>query len=233
MRSSAGWRRYRMGGLRFSILLFHMPPVINTIRRHVVFPVALLMAGFLAGCAAPSSRVVSPGPMYSGAAQVDRVSVYVFIDTRPEYVHPEFRKVFEQALSSAFDAAATPSQQTWFMDTDEGRRLQADVKSHTLGNVTFVSVGKTIFENRASDARFRPTHYLVAFPRDAYKSGDGAILDIKWDILDATNGNVEWSVFTRTPVLSGEMRAEDAAQAARGLVETITKEMQARAVLHP
>jgi hypothetical protein len=192
---------------------------------------AFLAGIALAACGTAPSRVISPGPTYAGEVKVERLSVYVFVDTRPEYMHPEFRRAFEHAMSSALDSAGTPSRQTWFLDTTEGQRLQGDLKNHTLGNVTFVSVGKTIFENRTSDASFRPTHYLVAFPRDAYKSGNGAILDIKWDILDAKNGNVEWSVYTRTPVLSRQMKPEDAVEAARGLVETITKEMRARSVL--
>jgi hypothetical protein len=109
--------------------------------------------------------------------------------------------------------------------------LQADVKNNTLGNTTFVSVGKTIQENRQADAAFRPSHLLIAFPRDTYKSGDGAIFDIKWDIIDARNGNVEWSVFTRTPVVSQHMKSEDAANAARSLARTIVSELRARAVI--
>ena len=206
----------------------HMP---HTFTFKFFNAVALAASLALTACGTAPSRIVSPGPNYAGATQVERLSVYVFIDVKPEYVHPEFRRTFEETLSAAFLKAGVPSRQVWSLDTTEGQRLQGDWKNSTMGPVTSVSVGKTILENRAADAAFRPSHHLLAFPSNAYKSGEGAILDIKWDIIDSRNGNVEWSVYTRTPALSRQMKSEDAAEAARGLVETITKEMQARSVL--
>lgn len=193
--------------------------------------IALTTSLLLAACGTTASRVVSPGPMYAGAAAVERVSVYVFIDIRPEYIHPVFRKTFEENLSTTLSASGIPSRQVWSLDTAVGQRLQDNWKNSTMGSVTSVSVSKTLQENRVADAAFRPTHYVLAFPRDAYKSADGAILDIKWDVIDAGNGNVEWSVYTRTPVLSRQMSDGEALAAARGLIDTITKELQARNVI--
>lgn len=188
---------------------------------------------WLTGCATPGSRVLSPGPSYSGAAPVARLSIYVFVDARPEYIHPAFRQTLEAGLARSFEQAAVPSQQRWFGDTEEGRRLRADMKGSTLGNTTFVSVGRTLRENAAADAAFQPTHRLVVFPTDSYREGAGARLDIKWDVLDAANGYVEWSVYTRTPVLSQGMAEAEALAAAQGLVQAITAELQARGVIRP
>lgn len=169
--------------------------------------------------------------MYTGAMPIERLSVYVFIDVRPEYVHPSFRKTFEVTLSDVLAEAGIPSRQVWSLETREGQRLQANWKDSTMGPVTTVSVGRTLQENRTADAVFGPSHMLVAFPKDTYKSGEGAVLDIKWDIIDAGNGNVEWSVYTRTSVLSRRMKDEEAVDAARGLIDVIAKEMQARSVI--
>lgn len=187
----------------------------------------------LAACGSAPSRIVSPGPPYAGEKAVQRLSVYVFLDVRPEYLPPEFRRSFEEALAAALQQAGVASRQVWFLDTREGQRLQADWKGSTMGPVTTVAIGRTLQESRAADAAFGPSHYLVVFPRDSYKAGDGVILDVKWDVIDTRNGNVEWSVYTRTPVLSRQMKVQDAEAAARGLVETITAEMKARSVIGP
>ena len=203
---------------------------VRTYSQHLLALILLGISTVFSGCATPS-RVVSPGPTYAGASSVERLMIYVFIDARPEYIHPAFRRTVEENLAGAFGKASVPSQQRWFLDTSEGQRLRQDLKNRTLGNTTFVSIGRTIHENLDAESSFKPSHRLVVFPKDTYKSGSGAILDIKWDIVDASSGNVEWSVYTRTPVLSKDMKDDEAAAAARGLADTIIEEMKARSVL--
>ncbi len=190
----------------------------------------LLVTAVLSGCVT-TSKVISPGPLYSGIEPVRRLSIYVFLDVRPEYVHPAFRKTVEEGLAATFTNASVPSQQLWSLDTIEGERSQRDTKSRSMGAVTLVSVGKMMQENQAAEQNFAPSHRLVVFPENFRKTGSGATLDVKWDILNARTGSWEWSVFTRTPVLSRNMKEDDAIFAARGLVDAISTEMRARSVI--
>jgi hypothetical protein len=195
----------------------------------------LLLAACLAvltGCASPpSSRILSPGPQYYGERPVERLSVYVFADMRPEYMPAAFRTTVETGLNTALDQSGIPHTQLRFLDSASGQRLLNDLKSSTLGNTTFVSIGKTINENRSAEEALLPTHRLVVFPKDTFRSGPGAIMDLKWDITDVRTGHLEWSVFTRTPVLFKDMDPAVAQSAGETLVQAIRTELKARAVI--
>lgn len=142
-----------------------------------------------------------------------------------------FRKTFEERLKAALDDAHVPSRQLWFMDTSRGDSLNKDRKNSTLGNVTFVSVGKSINDNAREDLAFGPTHRLIVFPTSTFTSGALASLELKWDVRDAKTGNYEWSVYARTPNLGPSMSADAAADAARTLVDAVVHEMRAKGVL--
>jgi hypothetical protein len=187
----------------------------------------------ISGCAA-STRVLSHGPIYYGERQVTKLYVYFFIDMRPEYMPEAFQRVASAKLAEALQGSGIPNEQLWFSETAEGKILQSDIKSHTLTDTTFVSVGATIRENAERDRALSPSHRLIVFPRETLKAGNGAVFNVKWDIIDTITGNVEWSVFTQTPALSREMDPAQAEAAAIGFVNAIIQEMRERNVIpHP
>lgn len=184
----------------------------------------------LAGCAT-STKVISPGPVYYGETEVTKVAVYLFIDMRPEYLPEAFKRVVTAKLEEALQQSGIRSEQVWFADTAQGRILLSDVKSRTFYNATSVSVGATIRDNSQQELRLRPSHRIIVFPSETLKSGNGAVLNVKWDVTDARTGNVEWSVYTRTPVLSSAMDPKSAEAAGVGFVNAIVEEMRARQVI--
>lgn len=191
-----------------------------------------LAAAALVGCqTAPPAGLISPGPAYTGEAAVARLYVYVFADTRPEFMHPAFRKAFEQRLQAALDAAGVPSRQLWFMDTAQGQRLSDDRKASTMVGTILVEVGRTIQENARDDTAFGPTHRLTIFPTGTRVTGRMASMELKWDVLDARTGNYEWSVYARTPDIGQSMGEGAAVQAAQGAVDAVVREMRAKGVL--
>ena len=222
---SSNVRPQNPSATRCSNMPLHKPA--NLVRLLLLW----IFVAFLAGCAT-DSKVISPAPAWSGERPVDRLSLYVFVDMRPEYMPPAFRTAVETGLNQALEDARIPHTQSWFLDSTAGQRLLADPKSRTLGNTTFVSIGKTIEENRSAESSLVPTHRLIAFPKDTLKSGAGAILDVRWDIYDVRTGNLEWSVFTRTPVISRDMDPVAAKSAGDSLVRAIITELKSRAVLH-
>ena len=202
----------------------------NRRRAFSLLGASLLLA--VAGCAGtPSTRVLSHGPVYYGERPVARVYVYFFIDMRPEYMPEAFRRVAGAKLAEALTSSGIPNEQLWFSDTGEGSVLESDFKNHTLTNTTFVSVGATINENAERDHALAPTHRLIVFPREALTTGAGALFNVKWDVIDASSGNFEWSVYTQTPVLSRNMDPAQAEAAAAGFVEAIIQEMRERKVI--
>jgi len=162
---------------------------------------------------------------------VARVYVYIFMDMRPEYMPDAFRRVASAKLAEALHSSGIPNEQLWFSDTAEGKMLQADIKSHTLTNTTFVSVGATIRENFQRDRAFAPTHRLIVFPHETMKAANGAVFNVKWDVIDTSTGNFEWSVYTQTPALSRSMDPAQAEAAAASFVAAIIQEMQERNVI--
>lgn len=184
----------------------------------------------MAGCAA-IARVLSHGPTYYGDHPIAKLYVYFFIDMRPEYMPEAFQRVASAKLAEALRSSGIPNEQLWFSETAEGKILQSNIKSHTLADTTFVSVGATIRENAENDRALTPSHRLIVFPRETLRASSGAVFNVKRDVIDTTTGNVEWSVFTQTPALSRTMDPAQAEAAAIGFVDTIIKEMRERNVI--
>lgn len=199
------------------------------------FAAALLVSVILfAGCGGTITKVLSPAPTYTGATPVTRLYLYVFLDARPEYMHPVFRRIFEKQLTETFAQASVATRQLWLMDTLAGELLSLDVKANTIGKALSIPVGRAIRDNRRSEISFNATHRLVVFPRNTYKENwpnSGVKFDIKWDIIDTTTGYYEWSVYTKSPALSKTMSDSDAEAAARDLIKSIATEMRARSVI--
>jgi hypothetical protein len=184
----------------------------------------------VAGCAT-STRVLSHGPTYYGDRPVTKLYVYFFIDMRPEYMPEAFQRVASAKLSEALQNSGIPNEQLWFSETAEGRILQSDIKRHTLTDTTFVSVGATVRENSERDRALTPSHRLIVFPRETLKSGNGAVFNVKWDVIDTHSGHLEWSVYTQTSALSRAMDPAQAEAAAKGFVDAIVQEMRDRNVI--
>lgn len=178
-----------------------------------------------------SSRVISPGPAYYGTRPVKRLSVYMFIDFRTEYVNQELRNAVADRLGGALLASGVPTQVVWFTETRQGKGLLADVKSHTFSNVTSIPVGRTIAENWPKEREFAATHRLIVFPSNIIATGQNGTLEVKWDIRDASTDYVEWSVYTQTTRLSAAMSNDQARDAASSLAAAIVGELRARAVI--
>lgn len=190
------------------------------------------VASCLTAClATTASRVMSPAPIYYGDHPVARVYVYHFIDMRPEHIPEAFKLGVTRHLSQALDQSAIPHDQLWFGDTAQGEILRSDMKSRTHYNATSVPVGATIRDNAERDIALAPTHRLIAFPHETLRQGDGVVLNVKWDLIDAQTGNLEWSVYTQTPNLRGSMPAEDAEAMAKGYAAAIIDELRLRKVI--
>lgn len=186
----------------------------------------------LTGClATTASRVMSPAPLYYGDRPVSRVYVYHFIDMRSEHIAEAFKIGVTQHLSQAFSQSAIPHDQLWFGDTLQGEILRSDMKSRTHYNATSVPVGATIRDNAERDMALAPTHRLIAFPHETMRHGDGVVLNVKWDLIDAQSGNLEWSVYTQTPTLHGSMPAAEAETLAKGYATAVIDELRLRKVI--
>jgi hypothetical protein len=183
------------------------------------------------GAPSSSSRVISPGPAYYGTKPVKRLSIYMFIDFRTEYVNQELRNAVADRLGAALSASGVPNQVVWFTETRQGRGLLAAIKSHTFSNVTSIPVGRTIAENRPSEREFAATHRLIVFPTNTIATGQNGTVEMKWDIRDASTDYVEWSVYTQTTRLSAAMADDQARDAASSLAAAIIGELRARAVI--
>jgi hypothetical protein len=180
---------------------------------------------------AATTKIISPGPQYYGTRPVEAAYVYSFIDVRSEFVSDRFRAVVRQRLCEAFQRSRVRCEQLWFSETRTAQRMREDPKQFAMGTLTTVPIGEPIVANADKDRAFAPTHRIIAFPQSSQRWGDGAMLDVRWDVRDASSDYVEWSVYTRTPVISRSMKDEDAERAANSLVDAIVGEMRARKVI--
>jgi hypothetical protein len=169
--------------------------------------------------------------MYAGGRPVTRLYAYVYLDLRADFVPEAFRRATSNRLAGALDKNSFASEQLWFSDTAQAAQMRADPKRYAIGGTTMVSIGKTVEENARRNSAFAPTHYLIAFPQQTLRSGKGASMEVKWDVIDSRNGYVEWTVYSKTPVLSASMDEAAADAAAAALVESLIEEMRAKNVI--
>jgi hypothetical protein len=208
--------------------------------RTVAAVIAAAIAVATSGCAtaasggssgAATAKVLSPGPTYAGGRPVARLYAYIYLDMRTDFVPEAFRRAANNKLADAFHKSGVANEQLWFSDTAQAAQMRADPKRHAMGDMTMVSIGKTVEENAQRNSAFAPTHYLIAFPQHTWRSGKSASMEVKWDVIDSRNGYVEWSVYTKTPLLSASMDTASAEAAATALVDAIVDEMRAKNVI--
>ncbi len=187
--------------------------------------VVVVAAAWL-GAASCGAQVLSPGAPYDAKSRVERVSAYVFLDMRPEFMPDGFRRKFKEKLSQELSRSGVPNQELWFADTDAGRDLIANPAAYTAARMTEIPIGKTMRENVAKDREFRPTHWLFIYPSESSPSRDGAVLTVRWEFKDTRTGYIDWSIFSVTHALWRTMDPADAEQAAADYVDGMVAELR-------
>ena len=194
-------------------------------RRRILRAAALAAAAAL-GAAACGAQVLSPGATYDSKSRIERVSAYVFIDMRPQFMPEAFQRKFKERLAQELTRSGVRSQQVWFSDTDAGRDLIADPAKYTAARLTSIPIGKTVRENAAKDRALDPTHWLFIYPTESSPSGDGAVLTVRWEFKDTHTGYIDWSVFSLTHALWRTMEPADAEKAASDYVDGMVAELR-------
>lgn len=191
-----------------------------TTRRKAL--IALAPSMLLASCASPSvnSRIESPGPRFSGGEHPTRVLVLARLLPLSDRTNAHFRRAFQVELHGELAQSKVESAHVW--QADDGRSADDLQRPQPATAQVYPSI-ETARSLRAS-------HVLTC----------GATLDsilkerpmyLYWQLLDAKDHYLLWSVHTSTGGLHADLPAEPSVAAGRALAKVLAAELRAREVI--
>lgn len=203
------------------------------------FSIALFLSMPLVGGA--SKPIFTSQTFYTGERQVRSIYVYSFMDLREKEIGPKLMLHFRQQLTTQLKEIGIESRQLWFNDspiradfsivktpagtTQEGGSLV------TRNVIKAVPIAQMVEANRSSESEFAPTHRMLIFPEDVFSGNARTGYQLRWDIVDARTGKLEWTTRSSTSNFNWWTSDEAPAQRARVLAEGIITQMRGNGVL--
>ncbi len=192
----------------------------------------------LSGCA--SKPTFTAHSFYTGERLVRSIYIYSFLDLREQEVGSKFLREFKRELAAQLDGVGVKNRQLWFNDSParaEFSKVDAPMGTTFSGQdsttrtvIKDVPIGQVVQLNSEEERTFNATHRLIVFPENTTVGGVTGY-QLRWDIIDARTGKLEWT--TRSTTQNGNWWSNDEApvERARVLVEGLISELRKNSVL--
>jgi hypothetical protein len=179
------------------------------------------------GCSLHNSLVSLP-KRYSGAAKVERIYIYSFLDFRSQTIGPKLLAEFKTEIESSMRTRGIETRQLWFNDSPVRKTFSfSDANLGHSRTYVDIPVKEVILANLDEEKEFHPTHLLTLFPSDVTVRGSGVDFDTKMTLINPTTLKEEWSAMISShfsnQMTKDEIPKERAGQLAKFITDTMSQ----------